>query len=219
MAGRKETKPYYFSVEGYTELWYLQWLQKQINECPQSEHPVALKAKVEPNPVGRVKGMTIIGKTELWHLSDYEGEDEDNPNRFRMTMDRLKKAESLKRGVKCRFGYSNLTFDLWMVLHRLDCRGELADRKQYLSWINRGFEERFLSMKQYKQEDNFKRCLSKLKLSDVRMAVRQAREIMQTLSDNGYRDCEHRGYRYYTRNPSLEIWRPIEIILKDCGLW
>ena len=28
---RKQTKKYYFSVEGETEKWYLEWLQKQIN--------------------------------------------------------------------------------------------------------------------------------------------------------------------------------------------
>ena len=28
---RKETKKYYFSVEGETEKWYLDWLQKTIN--------------------------------------------------------------------------------------------------------------------------------------------------------------------------------------------
>lgn len=29
---RKQTKKYYFSVEGETEKWYLEWLQKQIND-------------------------------------------------------------------------------------------------------------------------------------------------------------------------------------------
>lgn len=218
MAGRKENKPYYFSVEGETEQWYLQWLMKQINACPRSKYHVKLTTKVEPNPVGWVKGMTITGKIALWHLSDYEGEDGDNPQRFQTTMDRLREAETLKRGVKCHFGYSNLTFDLWMILHRLDCRGELADRKQYLPLINRGFEEHFLSMKQYKKEDNFHRCLAKLKLEDVQEAIRRAKEIMDTLESDGYRPLQHKGYSYYRRNPALEIWRPIETILRDCKL-
>ena len=28
---RKETKKYYFSVEGETEKWYLEWLENTIN--------------------------------------------------------------------------------------------------------------------------------------------------------------------------------------------
>lgn len=31
---RKENRTYYFSVEGDTEQWYLEWLQKTINATP-----------------------------------------------------------------------------------------------------------------------------------------------------------------------------------------
>ena len=31
---RKETKKYYFTVEGETEKWYFEWLQRTINSTP-----------------------------------------------------------------------------------------------------------------------------------------------------------------------------------------
>jgi hypothetical protein len=34
MAIRKTIQKYYFSVEGYTEKWYFDWLQERINSEP-----------------------------------------------------------------------------------------------------------------------------------------------------------------------------------------
>jgi len=36
MIKRKSTLKYYFSVEGETEQWYLEWLQEQINNAPEA---------------------------------------------------------------------------------------------------------------------------------------------------------------------------------------
>lgn len=33
---RKKNKKYYFSVEGETEQWYLEWLEKYINSLKES---------------------------------------------------------------------------------------------------------------------------------------------------------------------------------------
>ena len=52
---RKETNKYYFSVEGETEQWYLQWLQKQINNHPDSKLKVQFDIKVEKNPLKYAK--------------------------------------------------------------------------------------------------------------------------------------------------------------------
>ena len=116
------------------------------------------------------------------------------------------------------FGYSNLTFDLWIALHKVDCKTRLSDRKQYLPYINRGYGESFESMVKYKQRDNFHRCLGKLTLEDVRNAVIRAKEIMEQIDGQGYRQLEYKGYRYYEENPSLEVWRPIDLILSKCNL-
>lgn len=61
-------------------------------------------------------------------------------------------------------------------------------------------------MDEYKHEDNFKRCLSKMNLSNVIDAIERARKIMQKNNENGYRLLEYRGYKYYKENPSLSAW-------------
>ena len=45
-------------------------------------------------------------------------------------------------------------------------------------------------MAEYKHEDNFKRCLSKLDLSNVLDAVNRAKTIMRMNEERGYINCE-----------------------------
>ncbi len=40
MSKRKENLNYTFTVEGNTEKWYLEWLQKEINGCEDSAYSV-----------------------------------------------------------------------------------------------------------------------------------------------------------------------------------
>ena len=132
MAKRKPTKKYYFSVEGETERWYLEWLSDQINGTEESAYNVSFKIKIEKDPRKMVKSLTISGKTDIWHLSDYESNDPDHVRQFTETMDNMKKAQGMGKTVKYYFGYSNFSFDLWIVLHRMNCNQALAHRSQYL---------------------------------------------------------------------------------------
>ena len=217
MGERKPKQKYFFSVEGETEQWYLEWLKAEINKNDAAAYEVLFDIKIEKNPVKRVRGMTIINKTEIWHLSDYESDEDVHTEQFIETMDKMKEAQRSKQ-VKYFFGYSNLAFDLWIVLHKRKCNGPKSHRRQYLSDINRAYDEHFENMHQYKHEDNFKRCLSKLTLGDVKIAVQRAKDIMKTLKDNQAHPQQYKGFEYYTENPSLEIWRIVEKILIACKL-
>ena len=133
-------------------------------------------------------------------------------------MDNMKAVKGLGKQISYQFGYSNLTFDLWIILHKADCNGTIVHRKNYLAPLNRAFDEHFENMDEYKHEANFKRCLGKLQLSNVIDAVNRAKTIMQRNQDSGYVLQQYKGYRYYKENPSLAIWEAIDSILKDCGL-
>lgn len=135
---------------------------------------------------------------------------------FKETMDRMAATKSLKKQITYRFGYSNFTFDLWIILHKMDCRGSFLHRKQYITPINNAYNENFENMEDFKREANFKRCLKKLTLRDVIEAVKRAKAIMEINKQNGYTLHQYRGYSYYKENPSLMIWEIIEKILKDC---
>ena len=218
MTKLKSTKKYYFSVEGETEQWYLQWLQKQINDTGASQYKVSLDCQVQKNPLKRAKSLVVTAQTEIYHFSDYESDEPIHVRQFTETMDNMKKAQQLGKQIKYHFGYTNLTFDLWIILHKVDCNRCLTHRTQYLTPVNRAFGETFESMDEYKHEDNFKRILSRLTLSDVVEAVNRAKTIMQRNHENGYVLHQYKGYRYYKENPSLAIGEAIEKILKVCRL-
>ena len=78
---RKLTKKYYFSVEGETEKWYLDWLQDLINNSDAS-CKVSFNSKVEKDPVKYVKGLSIQGKTTVFHFYDYESNESDYQKQF-----------------------------------------------------------------------------------------------------------------------------------------
>ena len=75
MANSKSNRKYFFTVEGETELWYLQWLEKLINSTEGSKYKVSFDCKVQKNPLKRAKSLNVTSKVEIYHLSDYESDD------------------------------------------------------------------------------------------------------------------------------------------------
>ena len=215
---RKQTLTYYFSVEGETEQWYLEWLETQINANENANYIVKFITKVQKDPVSFIKKLVVQKKTTIWHLSDIEGSSDEQIQTVHNTLGRLKEAKGLGKSIIYKWGYSNLSFDLWMILHKQSCNAELTDVGKYLSHINRVFDEHFESMKEYKEEANFKRCLGKLTFPEVLTALSRAKAIMQRNERDGYHLTQFKGYSYYIHNPSLDLWQPIETILSDCGL-
>lgn len=218
MTRRKLSKKYYFSVEGETEQWYFKWLQNIINETPESKYKVSFDCPVQKNPIKRAKSIVVTDKIDIYHISDYESDEEIHVIEFKKTMENMKKTKSLGKQISYKFGYSNLTFDLWIVLHKSNCNGAMDHRNLYIRHINRAFDEKFESMDAYKHESNFKRILSRTTLQNVKEAIERAKLIMQRNKDNGYVLHEYMGYKYYRENPSLTIWEVIERVLVECGL-
>ncbi len=151
-------------------------------------------------------------------MIDYESNDAVHTTQFQRTLDLLKDTSKLGKEIKYHLGYSNFTFELWMVLHKANCNTLLTYRWQYLDPINRAYDENFESLEQYKHEDNFKRVLRKISLPEVKEAIDRSKAIMQRNGENGLVLQQYKGYRYYRENPSLSVWESIEKILKGCEL-
>lgn len=215
MNKRLQKYKYYFSVEGETEYNYLEWLQNKINEIGSCR--VDFDVRIEKSPLKRMRGLSIIQKTPIWHFCDYESSGKEHVLQFRNTIDEMRESEKHK-DVEYYLGYSNFTFDLWIILHKKDCNDSKSHRKHYIGDINEAFHEHFRTLRQYKQKDDFKRCLSKLTIDDVKAAIRRAKVIMRNRkavdTPIRYSDC-----CYYSNNPSLAVHEIIEKILMDCGLF
>ena len=86
------TKKYYFTVEGETEQWYLQWLENTINSTESALYKVSISCPVNKNPAKYAKSLTVTGKMRIYHLSDYESDEEEHVKEFTDTMDNMKKS-------------------------------------------------------------------------------------------------------------------------------
>lgn len=214
---RKETIKYTFSVEGETEKWYLEWLENAINSSDVSVYNVSFKTTVSRSPSKNIKNYNAISTDRIIHICDVEGSDDTSRRNFILLLDELKKASSSK-GIEYRLGYSNMTFELWIILHKQDCNGHHSSKTEYLKFINSAFSQSFRSLPDYKKETNFKRCLERLDLSDVNNALRRAKRIMDALDSDGTPRKEYKGYSYYEENPSLSIHLVVEEILSACKL-
>ena len=217
MAKRKPTNKYYFSVEGETEQWYLKWLQDTINNTEKAACKVSIDCPVRKNPLKHAKSLTVTRKIEIYHFFDYESDESLHVKGFQEALDNMKKAEKIGKQIKYKSGYSNFTFDLWIVLHKADCNGMLTDRSKYLEKINSAYSEKFETMGKYKTRDNFAGCLAKLTLDDVCNAVKRSEKIMRSNKEL-YNLMSYKKFSYYRENPSLEVGTIIGGILRECGV-
>ncbi len=216
MANRKQNFRIYFSVEGETEKWYLNWLQQQINASDASKLSVKFDVKVEKDPVKRIKQTAFFEEATFIHFFDIESQEAAHVQQVQTTLDRLKLAKEYKP-VTYKLAYSNFAFELWILLHKCAFTKSLTHRSQYLQPINKTFGENFENLHQCKHQDNFARILSKLTLSDVVTAIKNAKTI-EDQNALQYKAVRYKGCSYYKENPSLSVGRIIEEILQKCGL-
>ncbi len=215
MTEKLYTKKFVFTVEGETEQWYFQWLRDQINKCEHRKFDVSIAVKVQQSPRKFYKSTNAKTTPEIFHVCDVESNDQLHVEKFQNILSEMKEAKEQK-GIVYTLGYSNFTFELWMVLHKRNCNGALNHRKQYLEHINKAFGEKFENPDQYKHEDNFKRCLSKLSLDDVKEAIKRAEAI--TMNNSEKTPVQYKGYKYYKDNPSISVHEAVKKILTVCGI-
>lgn len=175
--------------------------------------------RVCKNPLELSKTYSMIGKRPAIYMCDYEEDDAEHANAFRKHMADMGR----QKEPRFIFGYSNLTFELWIILHLLEekdiAKATVGKRDGYLGVINDLFHCSFSKMEEYKRERNFQeKILGKLSLDSVRNAIRLAGIIMERRAkrDNPVMSC---GYRYYRNAPSTALGEDVfAMILKKCGL-
>ncbi len=211
----KQSREYFISTEGETEVWYFEHLKKLINESEEPIFKLEAKPKVNISPKSFTKNLKVTSTAKAFHICDYESKADQHVIKFENVLKELKEAKGFKSGLSYALGYSNYTFELWMILHKKQLIGPVSDRKDYLPHINAAYNENFKHLHTYKEEKNFKRILSKIELNDVKMAIRNANKIREMHSENGKSVTEYSGFRYYKDNPDLTIDECVKRIFKE----
>ena len=209
---RKNKLEYKFTVEGQTECQYLNWLQNTINNC-QDKFTVKISVQVDLYTTAEIKSMSSFSSMTITHLCDIEGKEEMYKKRFQKIIDQLANINRLGKNIEYQLGYSNLSFELWMILHKCNYAKSVVNCNAYLDEINKCFNKKFESLNKYKREENFKQCLDQLNINDVCTAIKRSKQLMKEKID---KKVEYKKFEYYENNPSLTIWEQIEKIIKDC---
>jgi len=212
---QKFSQKFLFAIEGETEKYYLEWLAEQINKTPQAAYkctiPSPQKGK-DPSIVRRC--FNNLYKETVYYLIDKERyNDEQEFKDFIQKLTPTKREKS----IIFKLGYSNVSFELWILLHKMNFTKPVEKPKDYLKYINKTFCCSFENLEQFKNETNFKKLLSKLSLEDVKTAIKRAHQI-QKINERNFEQQSFCKYEYYKENPSLSIHEIIEKILKDCGI-
>lgn len=217
MQKEKRVLKYYFSTEGETEKWYLEKLSNLINNDKSATHKVSFVIKVDSSS-GFMKRTPFIKEVRFFHFFDVESTTPEYEKRFIGVLDNMRSVEKQNKNISYIPIYSNLTFELWMILHKIDCNGSLADRKHYFPLINKAFNVNYQGLKEYKEEKHFKNILANITINDVKAAIDRADKIM-TYNRTHYNKKQKYNYSWYDENPATEVGTIIKEILTNCGLF
>jgi hypothetical protein len=217
----KSNVKFYISTEGDTDKWYFEHLRRLINNNADTVYNLSCKLEQCKSPKKFIKNKNLIEET-YFHIFDYESNSSEHEALLKRILQEIKDINAnpyFKDKVVCKAGYSNLSFDLWILLHKVKFTSSLSHCAKYLQHINKAYGTNFESMDKYKQEDNFKKqILAKITLPDVYNAIKYAKEIKLTNEQNAKVSKEIYGFKYFTDNPDLSIHECIGEILKSCGI-
>lgn len=203
-------------MEGETEKWYLTWLQQKINAVEKRKTNVSFKITPHISPLKYVKTISTLTTPQICHVCDYEGSSAHDLSHFERMLKDLHCAKQAKK-VTYILGYSNLTFELWLILHKINLDRMFDSRQSYLAYIKTAFDLKFSSLTEYKKARNFKKILDQLTLEDVKVAIRRAQDIRGRNRNNQIMSAKF-SYEYCTKNPDLSIQEIIAKVLVETGV-
>lgn len=215
-SNRLPNNKFRFLVEGECEERYLKYLQNLINADKKIKETVSFEIVVGRKPQSVVKRIPTLGNMVITQLVDYESKEQSDENTFKATLDDMHSASKLKT-IKFALGYTNLTFELWLIWHKRDWFGRVSTKEDYLKILNQAYGTDFESLRKYKQKDNFQKILNKITISDVIDAIQRA-EATRKKNEKELRAQVYKKYRYFRDNPDSSVQESIKMILSKAGL-
>lgn len=224
---KKESRQFNISVEGAVcERLYFEHLASLINDSGRNTYNMQVKPKkMSPmeyakrnayKPTERQKNSKAVPYIHIQDIEDFY--DDYQKKKFFQVISEMREAEN-KFGITYELGYTNYTFELWMLLHITDMSNPVRDRFAYLSFINRYFNRQYTSLDRFKNEDEFKEILSEfITLDNVMKAVKRAEAIVAR-NDFEYKTKEeYKGVAFYHDNPDISVHEIVKMIFEVCDV-
>ena len=180
------------------------------------EFQVKFVSKVA-KPISFVKSLINPYKEPIYHICDIEGIYESDIKTFQNILADMKEAERLK-GYKYNLAYSNLCFELWLILHKKNFTKPLSLKYDYKDEIVKCYNlDPDIEWDKIKAEEVFKNIVKNITISDIKNAIKRA----ETIDNNNYEinyPIDFKGYTYFKENPSLNIYKFINLVFKKCKI-
>ena len=222
---RKESRLFNISVEGINcEKMYFEHLAKLINSSgrstynlkvdPKKMSPLEYAKRNAYKPVDKKKGNERIPYIHVQDIEDYY--DDYQREKFFGMIDDMRMAEK-QFNISYILGYSNYTFELWMLLHVADMKHAVQNRHSYLTPINKWFHRRYADIDQFKSHDEFQAILDEfVTLDSIKQAIERAKSIVQNNADDGKIKETHKGFTFYRDNPDISVHNVVQMIFEVC---
>ncbi len=216
---RKESRRFYVSVEGQCEELYFKHIEKLINNYGKNKYQAVIVTK-QLQPVQFCKRFAgNADKRDLFlHIQDIEDYyDKSFLNSFYALISSLSEAKKVF-GVSYELGYSNYSFELWLLLHVSFMSQTLSGRKDYLKYINKCFKKKYKRLDEFKNEKEFSLILENyVTLETVKKAIANAKRIVANNAEF-QNAITFKRFKFYPMNPDLTVHMVIDKIFQVCGV-
>ncbi len=207
---RKSVKAFWFCVEGECEKFYFDHLQKLINDAD-PKNAAEFIIKIDPNFASYIRSKDPRGT--VFFVWDREGNSAEDALLFQKRMKTVFDADSRYDAYP---GYTHLTFELWILLHFGEFCAPCSRKEGYLRLLNDHSSQKFESLKEYKQEKNFRKVLEQISLENVKEAVERGKRIREMKTEHGEKPETFGKFQTYGSNPDLLLHQCVEKILREC---
>ncbi len=215
---------YFVSCEGDTEKWYLEWLQNKINGDTRTKEKVKFIFKnIMPSSFAKSNAGTftkaMIAGTTFCRIQDIEDYSKSHIESFYKLLKSNKTAKQLFKQYNFVIGYSNYTFEVWIIAHKTQVK-TVIDRSQYYKQINYAYNMNFIDNDDYKHEKNFKSILKMLSLDDViqKALPECVRFKRQNRINNSHLIRQTHGFSYILSDPDTTLDDFIKAVLINSGI-
>lgn len=221
---RKESRQFNISVEGINcEKMYFEHLAKLINSsdrstynlkvAPKKMSPIEYAKRNSHKPVDK-EGNKKIPYFHVQDIEDYY--DGTQRAKFYGMIDDIRTAEK-QFNIDYKLGYSNYTFELWMLLHVTDATHAVQDRHLYLTQINRWFHRNYSNIDEFKSANEFQRILDEfVTLDSIKRAISRAERIALLNGEDEKTKENYKGFTFYRDNPDISVHEVVQMIFDVC---
>lgn len=229
---RRESVKFCMSVEGENcEKLYFEHLARIINNSGRNKYNLKIDPKkMEPDAFAKrykhlprgvyiPKGKKKERELPFIHIQDIEDYyNQEQLHKFQKMIAKLREAES-NSNLRYLLGYSNYTFELWVLLHVTDFTSPVSDRTSYLNPINKYFSRSFVSLNEFKKESEFQKILDEyITLDSVFQAIQRAKRIVEHNKEQGNVCEEYKRFKFYHDNPDTTVHDVVQLVFEVCGV-